>query len=86
VKKHSSLFGVITAFVITATTVFTSCQKDLTTSQEGFSSLNDFAMTTKDVSVKKNMLVFKDQATFDKVLASLHDLSKSVLGNLYELC
>jgi hypothetical protein len=39
--------------------------------------VNDFAITTTDVKVKKGMLVFKDQNTFEKVLVSLHELSKN---------
>ena len=52
------------------------CQKDLM-QQPQEPKVNDFAMTTKDVQVKKDMLVFKDQQTFDKVIESLHELSQN---------
>jgi hypothetical protein len=51
-----------------------SCQKDVMQIQQE-KKVNDFAVTTKDVKVKKDMLVFKDQNTFDKVLESLRELS-----------
>ncbi len=52
-----------------------SCQKDVLVSNG--TKLNDFSMTTNDIRVEKDVMIFKDQTTFNKVIESLRELSKN---------